>query len=111
MSDHMTPFEVAERQIGSMSKIEQVLGYQRTAGYVWQRAAQGRDAGDFSSTRQQRRLLTHCRENGIVLKPEWLIFGATEDEITAEEGRAAVMARAMANCAPFRSSRSPEAAE
>lgn len=96
MSDHLTPFEVAERQFGSQSEIERILGLKRTAGYVWQRATKTRAAGDFSSTWQQRQLLDHARKSGIVLLPEWLIRGATERDIEAEETRAAALGAAHA---------------
>jgi hypothetical protein len=111
MSKHLTPLAVCERQFGSLSRIASICGCNEKAPYLWRRASKGRDAGDLPSTRYLRILLDHADEHAVVLDPVWLITGATEDEIAAEEGRAAAMARAVANCAPFRSSRSPEAAE
>lgn len=102
MSDHLTPFEVAKRQIGPQSKIEQILGYKRTAGYVWQRAAKGRAAGDFSSVMQLRNLMEYCAAERIVMHLNWLVFGATEDEIRAAEASAAAMFAAHARVADLR---------
>lgn len=99
MSDHLTPYEVAARQFGSRARIEEILGLKRTAAYLYQRPASGRDAGDFPSARHQRRLLAHAAATRTVLLPEWLIWGATEAEIAAEEARVAAMAAAHARVA------------
>lgn len=99
MSDHLTPYEVAVRQFGSRAEIEAILGLKRTAAYLFQRPAKGRDAGDFPSIRYQRLLLARAAAIGRALRPEWLIWGATEAEIAAEEARVAAMAAAHARVA------------
>lgn len=83
MVKNLTPLEVCERLIGPFPVISDVVGYSDKAPYLWRRAVDGRDAGDFPSTRIQRQLLSHARAHGIPLTAEHLIWGAEEAEIEA----------------------------
>lgn len=66
-----------------MPAIAEVLGYVKTAPYLWQKPAKGREVGDLPSAIVMRALLTHAAANQIPLTADHLIWGATEAEVAA----------------------------
>lgn len=99
MSKHLTPARVCERAFGGPGGVAAVLGLGEKAPYNWHHPSTGRDAGDLPSARYMRALLARAAAVGVTLRPEWLIWGATEAEIAAEEARVAAMAAAHARVA------------
>ncbi|WP_289150250.1 hypothetical protein [uncultured Salipiger sp.] len=82
MDKHLTPVEVCERLIAPVERLSKIAGLNEKAGYVWRRASSWRDAGDMPS-RVNRALLAHAAARGIPLRPDHLIWGASEAEINA----------------------------
>lgn len=83
MGTKLTPLEVAERLIGPQEQIAALVGYQSKAPYVWRRASQWREPGDFPSARIMRRLLDHSEAHGLGLTAEHLVRGAETSEVEA----------------------------
>ncbi|WP_147407592.1 hypothetical protein [Pseudooceanicola algae] len=69
--------------IGPIELISVLCGYSEKAAYRWRHPSNTRAGGDFPSLRDLRRLHAHVRAHDLPLKPEWLIWGAFEDEVEA----------------------------
>ena len=80
MSSHLTPLQVCERLIAPLSQLGLILGDNAKAAYAWQSQSKWRDAGDMPP-RANRKALAHAKANGIPLKAEHLIKGASRDDI------------------------------
>lgn len=83
MSSNLTPIQVAERLIGKIETLALLCGYQPKSFYALRYDAQNRDAGDFGSARQIRRLLAHSAAHNLGLTADHLIWGASADEVAA----------------------------
>lgn len=83
MSEQFTPLEVAERIIGDLGRLAVICGIDAKAPYHWRRGSSSRAAG-YMPIRRTRQLWLHCKTRGLPLRPEWLLEGATAEEIEAE---------------------------
>ncbi|KHQ50306.1 hypothetical protein [Mameliella alba] len=82
MSETFTPLEVAERIIGGIPVLAVICGLDAKAPYHWRRAAQGRAAGYIPINRAGQ-LWRYCEARKLPMRPEWLLVGATSDEVEA----------------------------
>lgn len=83
MGKHITPLEVAERLVGPIEEVGEIVGLHRKSPYVWRRPSREREAGDLPSAPIMRRLLAHSDAHGLGLTADHLIRGASQDEIDA----------------------------
>ncbi|WP_157814910.1 hypothetical protein [Sagittula sp. P11] len=80
MSNHLTPTEVCVRIFGGIEKLGPICGLGPKTGYGWLQATKYRSAGDLAGP-CQRALLKEARSRGFDLRPEHLIYGATDLEV------------------------------
>lgn len=83
MSKHLAPIEVVEALIGKPEVIGGICQIDAKAPFGWRHAAKRRTAGDLPYAAHMRALLAHSAARGLGLTADHLIWGATEDEITA----------------------------
>lgn len=83
MSNYLTPVTVAERLIGDIELISDILGLSDKAAYSYRNPTSQRDAGDFPSSRHLRKLLKYSDDNKLGLTAEHLICGASEADVNA----------------------------
>lgn len=102
MTIHLTPVEVCERIVAPIEDLSRLCGLSPKAAYNWRRPSATRDAGDLTA-RQQRRILKHCEDRRIPMRPEWLIRGADAADLPAADAADLSDAAPLAVC--------PEAAE
>ncbi len=81
MKQHLTPLDVCIRMIGPEAELGRICDLNPTSPYSWRNQKRWRDAGDLPSARIQRRLHAHAKARGIPLRPEWLIWGASAQEV------------------------------
>lgn len=83
MSKHLTPTEVAVALLGNIATVAEATNLNEKTIYNWHRPAASRDAGDIPSARQMRHLMSYSTKRKLGLKPEHLIAGAPQTEITS----------------------------
>jgi hypothetical protein len=83
MSAHLTPSQVCERLFGGPEAVAVAAGLHFKSAFRWRRGSDIRDAGDLPSARVMCQLLVHAAAQGIPLRAEHVIWGASAAEIEA----------------------------